>query len=107
MLILCFEEFNKEFAIDNKAMSIIKIEDIGKDISLTRIEVVMRDRAQLTINNNNSYIIINLHPTDDTHWVLVIRRRSGNVHYFDSFGVETPPLFLKDYVDMGSNERKQ
>ena len=29
------------------------------------------------------------------------------IFYFDHFGVETPPLFLKDYVDLGSNERIQ
>ena len=27
------------------------------------------------------------------------------MYYFDSFGVETPPLFLEEYVDLGSNER--
>ena len=27
--------------------------------------------------------------------------------YFDSFGVETLPLFLEEYVDLGSNERIQ
>ena len=40
MLILTFEEFNKKFSIDKKAMSNIRIEDIGKDISLTPIEIV-------------------------------------------------------------------
>ena len=39
--------------------------------------------------------------------VLVIRRKVGKVYYFDSFGVETPSLFLKDFVDLGSNERLQ
>ena len=29
------------------------------------------------------------------------------MYYFDSFGVETPPLFLEEYVDLGSNERIQ
>ena len=29
------------------------------------------------------------------------------MYYFDSFGVETPPLFLEEYVDLGSNERVQ
>ena len=48
-----------------------------------------------------------LHPTDGTHWVLVIRREGGPVYYFDSFGVETPPLFFEAYVDLGSNERIQ
>ena len=41
MLILTFEEFNKNFNIDNNAMSDIRIKDIGKDINLTRIEIVM------------------------------------------------------------------
>ena len=29
------------------------------------------------------------------------------MYYFDSFGVETPPLFLEEYVDLVSNERIQ
>ena len=43
MLILTFEEFNYKFNIDNSAMSDIRIIDIGKDINLTPIEIVMRD----------------------------------------------------------------
>ena len=39
--------------------------------------------------------------------VLVIRREGGPTYYFDSFGVETAPLFLEEYVDLGSNERIQ
>ena len=37
MLILTFEEFNDKFGIGNKAMSNIRIEDIGKDISLIQL----------------------------------------------------------------------
>ena len=114
MLILTFEEFNNKFNIDNSAMSNIRIKDIGKDISLTPIEIVMRDQgtclADQTPDNTsepNVKIIVNLHPTDCTHWVLVIRREGGPVYYFDSFGVERPPLFLEEYVDLGSNERIQ
>ena len=107
MLTLTFEEFFNSFGIDNKAMSNIRIEDIGKDISLTHIEIVMRDKTPDNINENNFNIILNLHPTDGTHWVLVIRRRAGKVYYFDSFGVETPPLFLGEYIDLGSDERIQ
>ena len=59
------------------------------------------------INEPNFNIIENLHPTEGTHLVLVIRREGGPVYYFDSFGVETPPLFLEEYVDLGSNERIQ
>ena len=107
MLILTFEEFNNKFGNDNKAMSNIRIEDIDKDISLTPIEIVMRDQKPDNTRETNFNIFINLHPTDGTHWVLVIRREGGPVYYFDSFGVETPPLFLEEYVDIGSNERIQ
>ena len=63
--------------------------------------------AGYLINEPNFNIIVNLHPTDGTHWVLVIRREGGPVYYFGSFGVETPPLFLEEYVHLGSNERIQ
>ena len=107
MLILTFEEFNNKFNIDNNAMSDIRIKDIGKDISLTPIEIVIRDDKPEMVSEPNSNIIVNLHPTEGTHWVLVIRREGGPTYYFDSFGVETPPLFLEEYVDLGSNERIQ
>ena len=107
MLIQTFEEFNNKFNIDNNAMSDIRIKDIAKDISLTPIEIVMRDDKPEMVSESNSNIIVNLHPTKGTHWVLVIRREGGPVYYFDSFGVETPPLFLEEYVDLGSNERIQ
>ena len=42
MLILTIEEFNNKFIIDNNGMSDIRIKNIGKDISLTPIEIVMR-----------------------------------------------------------------
>ena len=82
MLILSFEEFNNESGIDNEPMSNIRIKDIGKDISLNPIELLMRDEKPEMINETNFNIIVNLHPTDCTHWVLVIRRRAGNVYYF-------------------------
>ena len=51
--------------------------------------------------------MINLHPTDGTHWVLVIETESTETYYFDSFGVETPPMFLQQYENVRSNERMQ
>ena len=54
-----------------------------------------------------STLIVNLHPTDGTQWVPVIRREGGKTHYVDNFGVGTPPLFLKKYVDLGLDERIQ
>ena len=107
MLILTFEEFNNKFNFDDNAMSDIRIKDIGKDISLTPIEIVMRDDKLDNTSETNFNIIVNLHPTDGTHWVLVIRREDGPTYYFDSFGVETPTLFLEEHVDLGSNERIQ
>ena len=77
MPMLSFEELNNKFGIDNKAMSNIRIEDIGKDINLTPKELVMRDQKP----DNTS-----------ERWFLVIRRECGPIFYFDSFGVETPPF---------------
>ena len=54
----------------------------------------MRDKIPDNINESNFNIILILHPTNGTHWVLVIRRRTGKIYYFDSFGIETPPVFL-------------
>ena len=107
MLVLTFEELNNKFNIDNNAMSDIRIKDIGKDISLTPIEIVMRDQTLDNTSEPNFNINVNLHPNDGTHWVLVIRREGGPVYYFDSFGVETPPFFLEENDDLGSNERIQ
>ena len=107
MLILSFEEFNNQFGIDNEPMINIRIKDICKAISLTPIERIMRDKKPEMINENKFNIIVNLHPTDGTHWVLVIRRRAGKVYYFDSFGVEILPLFFEENVDLGSNDRIQ
>ena len=67
----------------------------------------MRDDKPEMVSELNSNIIVNLHPTEGTHWVLIIRREGGPTYYFDSFGVETLPLFLEEYVDLGSNERIQ
>ena len=100
MLIRSFEEFNNEFGIDNEPMSNIRIKDIGKDISLTPIGIIMRDEKPSSINEKRFNIILNIHPTEGTHWVLVIRRGGGNIYCFDSFGVETPPLFLKENNDL-------
>ena len=58
MLILFFGEFkNNKFNIDNSAMSNDRIEDIGKDISLTPIEIVMRGQNQITQLNLTSTLL--------------------------------------------------
>ena len=42
--------------------------DIEKDMSLTTNEIVMKDQTPDNINENNFNIIVNLHPSDGTHW---------------------------------------
>ena len=74
MLILTFQEFNDKFGIDIKAMNNIRKEDIGTDINITPIEIIMRDQKPETIQDPEFNIIVNLHPTGGTHWVSVIRR---------------------------------
>ena len=88
-------------------MSNIRIEDIGKDISLKPTEIIMKDEKPDSFADPKFNIIVNLHPTKGTRLVLVMRREDGPVYYFDSFGVKTPPLFLEEYVNLGSNERIQ
>ena len=80
MPILTFELFKNKFNIDNNAMSDIRIKDIGKDIILTPIVIVMRDETPDSILEPNFNIIVILHPTESTHWVLVIRREGGPVY---------------------------
>ena len=91
-LILTFEDFSNKFCIA----------DLDRDINLMPIEIVMRGQTQFTINDNNLNIIVKLHPTEGTHWVLVIWREREETNY-----LEIPPLFLEEYGDLGSNERVQ
>ena len=49
MIFPTFKEINNKNNIDNIAMSNIEIEDLGRNISLTSIEVVMRDQAPKTL----------------------------------------------------------
>ena len=52
MLILTFVELNNEFDIDNKALGNIRIEYIGKDITLTPIEIKLRDQQPDSIEES-------------------------------------------------------
>ena len=74
-------------------MSNIEIEGIGRYISLIATEIVKRAQKPDNLFETNFKIIVNLHPTDGTHWVLVIRRGGDPIYYFDSFGVGTPSSF--------------
>ena len=68
MLILTFEEFSKKLNIDINAMSDIRIKDLGRNISLTPIEIIMRDQTLNNTSEPNFNLIVNLYPTDGTQW---------------------------------------
>ena len=60
-----------------------RIDDIGNDINISPREIIIRDQKPETIHDPEFNIFVNLHPTDGTHWVLVIRRVGGPIFYFD------------------------
>ena len=62
-------------------MSNIEIEDI----CFIPIDLVMRDLTPKTVRDTNYIILINIHPTDGTHWVLVIEREATGTYNVDSF----------------------
>ena len=80
MLILSCKEFNNEFGVDSEPMSNIRTKGTGKDISLIPIEIKMRDEKPEMINETDFNIIVDLHPTDLTRWVLVIRSEGGKFY---------------------------
>ena len=55
-------------------MIIVEIVNIGIDIRLIPIKIVMRDQTSKTINNVGHNIVINLHPTNGVHWFLVMNQ---------------------------------
>ena len=75
MLILTLEELNNKFIIDDEARSNMKIEGIGRYISLIPKEIVMRHQKRDNIIENKFNFIGNLHPTGGTPCDLAIKRR--------------------------------
>ena len=67
MITLTYEEFIIIFRIDNKPIKNIKIEDLGRDISIIPIEISIRDETPHSINEKNLNFIVNLHPLDGNH----------------------------------------
>ena len=51
--------------------------EIVRDISLIAIEIVIRDQKPESINETIFNVIVNLEPTDRSHWILIIRRECG------------------------------
>ena len=84
---LTFNRFVKRYKLKNKATSNIKIHQILSSLSLSDIEIYLRDGPF-----ESDIGIVNLHPSKGTHWVLYIH---GN--YFDSYGI-TPPKKLSKFI---------
>ena len=61
-------------------MSNIRMEDIGKYISTIPKEIIMRDQKPEKIRDPKFTILVNLHPTDSTHWLLFVRREGGPIY---------------------------
>ena len=53
----------------------------------------MSDEISECVNEYGCNIIDNIHPTEGNHWVLLVKNNKNAVYYFDSNGVETPPIF--------------
>ena len=113
-LTISFKDFRHLELFNNKieAMSYIDLNYISISISLRPTEIIMRDETRTIVNplsgksvdKFNFNIFINLHPTDGTHWVLVLRGEDDKIHYFDNYGVETEAKILRKCVRLGSKE---
>ena len=67
----------------------------------------MRDEIPKSIKEVSYNSIVNLQCTDGTHWVLIMKRKNNDFHYFDSHDVETKPKSLDKFVDLESDDRKK
>ena len=62
-----FKEFPNAYDIKTEAVSNIDTKQSGSVISLIPIQIVLREKTLKTIKDDDFKIIVNLHPTDDTH----------------------------------------
>ena len=91
---MTFEDFTKKYNLKNKATSNIKIYEVLKRIGLdSKVGIYLRDE-----NFSTKYGILNLHPSNGTHWAGYIRDC-----YFDSYGCPPPKKFL---IYMKNKHRK-
>ena len=81
---MTFNDFVHKYNLKNKATSNIKIQQVLSSLSLNDIGISLRDEAFKT-----NIGILNLHPSEGTHWVLYI-----NENYFDSYVYAPPQNYL-------------
>ena len=77
---MLFIEFIKEYNLQNKATSDIKIQKVLTSIGLDNVNIYLRDGPF-----SSDIGIVNLHLSKGTHWVCYI-----NENYFDSYGCVCP-----------------
>ena len=81
---------------------------IGELKCLILIDVLIRNEEPKTLETKDHIIIVNLLRNEGTHSVLVISRdRVEGVYILDNFAIETLPLSLQMYIDLGFLERLQ
>ena len=85
---MTFIDFVYKHNLKNKTTSFIKIVEVLKNLGLdSRVGIYFRDGDFL-----KSYVIVNLHPSRGTHWVMY-----NKDCYFDSYGC-SPPKKLLNYL---------
>ena len=79
-MMLFFNDFVRKYSLKNKTTSNIKIQQILSSLYLIDVGIYLGDEPFIT-----DVLIVNLHPTTGTHWVLYIKQ-----NYFISFGCSPP-----------------
>ena len=77
---MTFNDFIKKYKLKNEATSNIKIQQVLSSLSLNDVGIYLRDGLF-----ESDIGIVNLHPSEGTHWVTYI-----NENYFDSYGCVSP-----------------
>ena len=84
---LSFKEFNDIYGLEDQATSNINIKEVLDQLT-TPAGIYMRDDKVTTTAG-----IVNLHPTEGTHWVLYT-----NKNHFVSFGCPPPVNITKQII---------
>ena len=84
-MMMSFNDFIHKYRLTNKATLNIKIQQILSSLSSSDVGIFLRDGPFATDEE-----IVNLHPTNGTHWVAYI-----NQNYFDSYGCSLPNKLSK------------
>ena len=82
---MTFNDFFKKYKLKNKAISMLKNQQVLSSLSLNNVRIYLRDGPF-----ESDIGIVNLHPSKRTHWVCYI-----NENYFDGYGIVCPKKLSK------------